>query len=57
MFWIISVLIQIITLLLLIGALIFKKQKHAKVPWWFILILSLLMIISAFSLGVQIAIF
>lgn len=57
MFWIISVLIQIITLLLLVGALIFKKQKHAKVPWWFILILSLLMIISAFSLGVQIAIF
>lgn len=57
MFWIVSIVIQIITLFLFIGAIIFKNQKRAKIPWWFILILSLLMIISAFNLGVQVALF
>ena len=57
MFWIVSIVIQIITLFLFIGALIFKNQKRTKIPWWFILILSLLMIISAFNLGVQVALF
>lgn len=57
MFWIVSIVIQIITLFLFIGAIIFKNQKRAKIPWWFVLILSLLMIISAFNLGVQVALF
>lgn len=57
MFWVVSIVIQIITLFLFIGAIIFKNQKHVKIPWWFILILSILMIISAFNLGVQVALF
>ena len=57
MFWIISILIQLLTLALLIASFLFKKKRNARISWWFILVLTILLPVSAFCLGVQLAVF